>query len=287
MARFGKRLGGTRVVPGMILLGVVALTSLGCAKEDYTMADARGWSSQTAWEVIEGNDPNMIERLFGLLPDDMAEVAESAESSFAGEAIEASKSTPPGGLKLLLDKVRISFVPTVQSATAGLTEGASGIIVLGDFIGPDGQPLDNDVAAQVDVENFLDDLQTSDGVAGDWFIISLSPEQMENVLDEAGAQPGEAVKVGIYEFIYDPANIYYMELLVSSTPYTPKYMVTYTGNARLSQVQTRTKVPGRGNGEVKFFYQPFAKEWLDLQEENARQLKDAQLRQERERQNAG
>lgn len=266
---WGRRLGG------LLLIAVCSAATIGCTQSKYTLSEARQWSSQRSWDTIENNDPNLIERVFSLFPEDMAQIAESADSSFATDAREASKTTPPGGLKLLLDQVRVSFVPTIVNATQGLTDGASGIIVLGDFIGPDGRPLADDVAAQIDVENFLDELQTSDGVAGNWFIIALSPEDMKDVLEEAGATPGEAVKVGIYEFVYDPQNIYYMELSVSSTPYDPQHMITYTGNARMSQVQTRTKVPGRGNGEVKFFYQPFMKDWIELTDENQRRLRDA------------
>ena len=273
-----RRAGAARC--GVWLLVGLALHATGCAKNDYTLAEARGWSSQRAWEVIEDQESvsiNRIQAVFGVIPGDTIDNA--AESSYAIEAQEKSQSLPPGGLKLLLDRARASFVPTVQSATAGLTEGASGIIVLGDFIGPDGRPLDHDRAAQVDVENFLDALQASDGVAGDWIILALSPHEMQRVLDDAEAEPNMAVKLGIHEFIYAPANIYYMELLVSASPEGPSYAITYAADVRLSQVQTRTKVPWRGSGEVTFFYQPFAEEWLPLDEETARREQDARERE--------
>ena len=247
----------------------------GCGGSDISLTEARAWSSQRSWDVIEQNDPTFFERVFKMLPADVAEVAESADTAFAQEAREASTTTPPGGLEQLLEQIRQTFAPTITAATPGLRSGASGILVLGDFLGPDGQPLASDMAQQVAVENFLDDLQTTEGVAGNWFIIALSPQQMNDVLAQAGAQPGQAVKVGIYEFIYDPANIYYMELLVSSEAYDPQHMVTYTGNARLSQVLTRTKVPGRGNGQVRFYYQPFAKTWLTQEQELRRRETDA------------
>ena len=261
---------------GVVLLLLLGVGLVGCGGGmEISMAEARAWSAQRSWDVIENNDPTFFERVFKMMPADVAEAAKSADTSFAQEAQEAAQTTPPGGLEALLEQIRESFSPTITSATAGLTPGASGILVLGDFIGPDGMPLAENISQQVAVENFLDDLQTTPGIAGDWFIISLTPTQMEAVLAEAGAQPGQAVKVGIYEFIYDPANIYYMELLVSAEPYDPQHMVTYTGNARLSQVQTRTKVPGRGNGQVRFYYQPFAKEWLIYEEEVARRDEDA------------
>ena len=261
---------------GVVALGTLCVWLTGCGgSSDISLSEARGWSSQRSWDVIEQNDPTFFERVFKMLPADVAEVTKSADTAFAQEAREASTTTPPGGLEALLEQIRQSFAPTITAATPGLTAGASGILVLGDFIGPDGKPLADNMTQQVAVENFLDDLQTTEGVAGNWFIIALSPQQMNAVLAQAGAQPGQAVKVGIYEFIYDPANIYYMELLVSAEPYDPQHMVTYTGNARLSQVLTRTKVPGRGNGQVRFYYQPFAKAWLTEQQELTRREQDA------------
>jgi hypothetical protein len=256
----------------LLLLGTV----VGCAKDQPTLGEARQWSSQRAWDTIDSHDPNMIERLFGMLPDDLGDAAKSADSQFADEAKEASRTTPPGGLELLLERLRVSFAPTIVEATAGLTNGASGIIVLGDFIGPDGKPIQSNVDSQVAVDRFIDQLQQTPGIAGNWFIITLSVEQMKQVLAEAGAEPGEAVKVSTYDFVYDPANIYFMEMLISATPYDPQHMVTYTGNARLSQVMSRVRVPGRGDGEVKFYYQPFAKEWLEYDEEMQRRLRDAE-----------
>jgi hypothetical protein len=276
MASQRRGAGTQRLAAGLLIAVLLGGGMIGCGGgPEVSLSEARGWSSQRSWDLIDNNDPNFFERMFSLLPDDMAEAADSADTAFEKEAEEAAQTTPPGGLDLLLDRVRTTFVPTIVSATPGLTEGASGIIVLGDLIGPDGQPLTDTVGSQISVDNFLDRLSKSEGVEGQWFIISVTPDKMEEILENAGAVPGQAVKVASYEFIYDPANIYYMELSVSSEPYDPQHMVTYTGNAKLTQVMTRTRVPGLGSGQVKFFYQPFAKEWLENAEETRRRLNDA------------
>ncbi len=253
----------------------MGLGLIGCASDpSYSIDEVREWSSQRSWDEIKNYQPTFLERTMSVFPVEFSDAVKTADASFAEDAEQAFTTTPPGGLDQLLERIRVSFASTIQAATPALTPGASGILVLGDFIGPDGKPLTDNVQQQIAVKNFIDALQTTEGIAGDWFVIRLTPAQIKDVLQQAGANPGQAVKVSLYEFIYDPANIYYVELLVSAEPYPPQHMVTYTGNAELIQVMSGTKVPGRGDGQVRFYYQPFAQEWLIDEEELSRREAD-------------
>lgn len=246
----------------MMLLCGAALFSTGCGAD---MVVKRTWSSQKAWERVERGGAS----IGGILGNNESQQrAIEAQKAFEREAeSQANSSLPPGALESLLSDINEPFAKTVANATSGLNDGASGIIVLGDFTGPDNRPLATDVDGKVDKQKFLNRLQLAEGVQGQWFVMAMTIEEIRQVLKNANAVPGQAVKLGQYEFIYNPANIYQMRLAVSSKPFEPQHQMVFTGIAELVHVQSGTTVQGTGDAKAIYYYQPYAKEWLVSDEE--------------------
>lgn len=250
-----------------LLLVCMTLLAVGCKTETVVKET---WSAKKAWRVVEEGEGFSADSLLG---DSSSRARQDqARKEFEREAQNAAnRSLPPGGLENLLTDIREPFAKTIASATPGLVDGASGIIVLGDFTGPDNRPLTNDAEGKVSQKTFLNRLQLSEGVQGQWFVMAMSIDEIRRVLKDANAVPGQAVKLGTYEFIYNPQNIYQMRLAVSSKPFEPQRRLDFTGIAELVHVNSGTTVQGQGDAKTAYYYQPFAKTWLPDKEEQRRQ----------------
>lgn len=250
----------------MLLSACATVFLTGC---ETPLKVKRTWSSQKAWDIVEngeGFDPTT------LVIDGQADETRRARADFESKAQAAAVgSLPPGGLESLLDDINEPFVKTVVSATPNLVGGGSGIIVLGDFVGPDNRPLATDAGGKVNKAKFLTALQTTPGIKGQWYVMAMTVEEVQRILENANAVPGQAVKLGSYEFIYNPKNIYQMRLSVSAKSFAPQNQIVYTGIATLHHVETGgTQVQGQGDAKATYFYQPYGKEWLIEAEEKRR-----------------
>ncbi|MGB0767948.1 MAG: hypothetical protein ACPGYV_09585 [Phycisphaeraceae bacterium] len=258
---------------GLMLLLCVAFVCAGCKTETVVK---RTWSAQKSWDVVEEGEGVSVTDFLGDAND--RNRRERARVEFEREAESAAnRSLPPGGLEKLLTDIKDPFAKTVASATPGLVDGASGIIVLGDFNGPDNRPLATGASGKVDKAKFINRLQLSDGVQGQWYVMAMTIDEIRRTLKDANAVPGEAVKLGQYEFIYNPANIYQMQLAVSSKPFPPQRKIIFTGIAQLIHVQSGTTVQGQGDATATYYYQPFLKDWLIESEEMRRRNAEKQI----------
>lgn len=259
---------GMRCLPVMLLI-CATLVSTGCGPDPKVL---RGWSSQKSWDYMEDSHSDLLNVLGIITKDQNKYRAQEAEADFDRSVVAAAVSDrlPPGGLEALLDDLKDDGEILIRRATPGLAEGATGIILFKKITGPAGQDLANDVDAKVSKAKFLNALQVAQGVKGDWFVLGLSIEEFKEMLKEADAVPGQVVKLGVYEFVYNPANIYTMHLGFTAKAFSPDRALSYTGTVTLVQVQSATQVQGAAVGQVRYFYQPFGKEWLTEEEEKRR-----------------
>ena len=279
MTTFSRSL--ARALPLAITIFITGVVLTGCKTPDKIVQEERereGWSSEHSWAYVKAqNNPTKIVAL-RLLSKPLADLVQAANVDFNKQIDQVTGSKlPKGGVGGLLESIRDNVAEAVRREEQYLQGGGSGLILLGELVGPDGRSLETNSRGAGEITQFMGDLLTTEGLGDRWSYLSMTPQEAERSFGEAGAGGGDAVQSAGREFVYNTENLLVLSLRIDAEANPTKHRVDYVGVGDVAAPATRTSSAIEG-AATSFYYQPFMGEWIDEKEEKSRVEKENVLR---------
>ncbi|MEM9881454.1 MAG: hypothetical protein AAF800_00870 [Planctomycetota bacterium] len=259
-----------------LTLGALALcfgtgcqSSLSAAEKRHR---ANNWSAQYSWDDIEDqqNQQQGVQSFTKAFSPELADMFGGMSEDFEQEIAAAQTAElPKGGVGGLLQSIRGNVADAIRSQEQYLRGGGSGLILLGELTGPDNKPLGTSSRGALEIQQFMGDLLTKEGLGDRWYYLSMTPKEAEQYFSAAGAGGGNAIQDGGNTYVYNQENLLVLNLSIAADANQKNYSVEYTGIGNIAAPATRT-TEGISGAEVKYFYQPYLGEWIVDAEEMRR-----------------